>query len=138
MLTTVLLWGAAAGVAHFVVIAFLYGNPLVDRLSREANKDPCCKRWPSERQYFTTQFFGTQVEVYLMTLAFVWFRPVAPPGWLGALEIGAVITALRVYPRFWNMWIQTTYPNRLLLIEVINGSLGTMFIAMFLQATTQR
>ncbi len=35
------------------------------------------------------------------------------------------------------MWIQTTYPNRLLLIEVINGTLGTLFIAGFLQAMTQ-
>jgi hypothetical protein len=30
-------WGAAAGVAHFVVIALLYGNPIVDAYSREAN-----------------------------------------------------------------------------------------------------
>ena len=33
MITTVLLWGAAAGVVHFVVIGILYGNPLTERIS---------------------------------------------------------------------------------------------------------
>jgi hypothetical protein len=36
------------------------------------------------------------------------------------------------------MWIQTTYPNRLLAIEVVNGALGTLAIAFFLQATALR
>lgn len=134
----ILLWGAAAGLAHFVVIAFLYGNPLVDGFSREANQDPTVKRWPSQAKYFVTQFFGTQVEVYIMTVAFFWIRPMtAAAGYLGALQVGALLAALRVYPRFWNMWIQTTFPNRLLLVEVINGTLGTLFIACFLQAVTQ-
>jgi hypothetical protein len=134
----ILVWGAAAGVAHFVVIAILYGNPLVDAYCREANKHVSVKQWPSQVQYFVRQFFGTQVEVYIMTIAFFWIRPAtSAPGYLGALEVGALLAALRVYPRFWNMWIQTTFPNRLLLCEVINGTLGTLFIACFLQAATQ-
>jgi hypothetical protein len=28
--TTILLWGAVAGVVHFVFIALAYGNPIVD------------------------------------------------------------------------------------------------------------
>jgi hypothetical protein len=36
------------------------------------------------------------------------------------------------------MWVQTTYPNRLLAVEVVNGTLGTLVIAIFLQAVTQR
>lgn len=134
----ILLWGLLAGLAHFVVIAILYANPLVDAYSREANKHVSVKQWPQQWKYFVTQFFGTQVEVYIMTIAFFWIRPMTTaPGYLGALEVGALIAALRVYPRFWNMWIQTTFPNRLLLVEVINGTLGCLFIALFLQATTQ-
>ena len=130
----VLLWGTAAGVAHFVVIAVLYANPFVDRFSAEANQHPSVKQWASQPLYFATQFLGTQVEVYLMTSAFLWMRPLAPGGYPGALEVGSLIAALRVFPRFWNMWIQTTFPGRLLLVEVINGTLGVLFIACFLQA----
>ena len=133
MIWRVLLWGTVVGLAHFVVIAFLYGNPLVDRVSAEANRHPSARQWSSQPRYFLAQFLGTQVEVYLMSFAFFFIRPLAAPGFSGALEAGGLLAALRVYPRFWNMWIQTTYPRRLLLIEVINGTLGTLFIACFLQ-----
>jgi hypothetical protein len=136
VLTTVIVWGFAAGLVHFVVIGVLYGNPLTDRLSAglEASS-PAVKQWASKPRYFVTQFFGTQVEVYLFTMAFVWLRPrIDVPGFAGAMMLGALLAAVRVYPRFWNMWIQTTYPNRLLAIEVVNGTLGSLAVFAFLQA----
>ncbi len=137
---TILLWGAVAGVVHFVFIALAYGNPIVDRLSAQAEAtSPAVKQWASKPRYFVTQLLGTQVEVYTLTTAFVWLRPlIGSGGYSGALLLGSLFAAIRVYPRFWNMWIQTTYPNRLLAIEVINGTLGTLVISVFLQAVTQR
>ena len=139
MVQTVLGWGAAAGVVHFVFIALAYGNPLVDRLSAKAEAEsPAVKQWPSKPRYFITQFLGTQVEVYILTVGFVWLRPlVGSPGYGGALALGALFAATRVFPRFWNMWIQTTYPGRLLAVEVVNGTLGTLVICGFLQGATQ-
>jgi hypothetical protein len=139
MVEAVVKWGALAGVVHFVVIAMLYANPITDRLSRGLEQGPAVKQWPSKPKYFATQFLGTQVEVYILTIAFLWLRPLIPmAGYRGALALGGVLAATRVYPRFWNMWIQTTYPNLLLAIEVINGTLGTFAIALFLQFTAMR
>ena len=135
MIATVALWGTVAGLAHFVVIALLYGNPIVDAYSREANKHASVKQWPTQAAYFVRQFFGTQVEVYILTVAFFWLRPlVETPGYAGAMALGVLLAATRVYPRFWNMWIQSSYPPRLLAIEVVNGTLGTLAIIAFLQA----
>jgi hypothetical protein len=135
----VLLWGALAGLVHFVVIAALYANPIVDGLSRGLEQGPAVKQWSSKPKYFLTQFLGTQVEVYLLTAAFLWLRPlISVSGYPGALLLGVLLAAIRVYPRFWNMWIQTTYPNRLLVIEVINGTLGTLSVIVFLQAAALR
>jgi hypothetical protein len=132
---TVLLWGAVAGVVHFVAIGLLYGNPVVDRMYVDAATDPAVRKWPSKPRYLATQFLGTQVEVYILTLAFWWLRPaVHVEGYAGAAAVGVLLAAVRVYPRFWNMWIQTTYPRRLLAVEIINGSIGTLVIAVFLQA----
>ena len=132
----VVAWGALAGVVHFVVIAFLYANPITDRLSRGLEQGAAVKQWPSKPKYFLTQFLGTQIEVYILTIGFLWLRPLIDlPGLEGAFALGGLLAATRVYPRFWNMWIQTTYPERLLVIEVINGTLGTLAIALFLQAT---
>ena len=85
MITTVLLWGLAAGVVHFVVIGILYGNPLTERISAGAEEEsPAVRKWPSKVRYFVTQFFGTQVEVYILTFAFVWLRPVVGLNGIGA------------------------------------------------------
>jgi hypothetical protein len=133
----VALWGALAGLFHFVVIALLYANPVTDRLSANLERSEGVRQWPSKPRYFTTQFFGTQVEVYILTVAFVWLRPTLTlGGYGGALALGLLLAATRVYPRFWNMWIQTTYPRRLLAIEVVNGTLGTLAIILFLQAVS--
>src|SRR5262245_56932616 len=128
MAATILVWGAAAGLMHFMVIGVLYGNPFIDRVYAAAPAtSPAVRRWSSKPRYLVTQFFGTQLEVFVLTAAFVWLRPlVSLPGMTGALVLGALLGAIRVYPRFWNMWIQTTYPNRLLGIELINGTIGTL------------
>jgi hypothetical protein len=139
MVTAILLWGAIAGVVHFVFLGLYYGNPVVDKMYVQATEQsPAVKRWTSKPRYLMTQFLGTQVEAYLLTLAFFLCRPmVATPGFGGALLLGGLFAGIRVYPRFWNMWIQTTYPNRLLATEFIGGSLGTLVIALFLQAVAR-
>ena len=131
----VLLWGAVAGVVHFFFIALAYGNPVVDRISAKAEAEsPAVRQWASKPKYFVTQFLGTQVEVYILTIAFAWLRPwVDARGYAGAALLGSLLAALRVYPRFWNMWVQSTYPRRLLAVEVVNGTLGTLVICLFLQ-----
>ena len=128
--TNVLTFGSLVGVIHFIVVGALYGNPLVDRLYKEAQAHhPAVRRWPSMPRYLATQFVGTQVEVFLLCAAFLWLRPmVGPTGVSTTLLLGALLGAVRVYPRFWNMWIQSTYPRKLLAIELVNGTLGTFAI----------
>lgn len=136
MIGPVLVWGIAVGLLHFVLMGMIYGNPLVDRMyARAASESPAVKAWPSKPRYLLTQFLGTQVEVFILVAAFLWLRPLVDlPGMLGAAVLGGVFAAIRVYPRFWNMWIQTTYPNELLAIEFVNGSVGTIAIAVILQS----
>jgi hypothetical protein len=136
MLAHTLLWGLAAGAVHFALIGILYGNPLIDGIYREAGeRSPAMKKWSSRGRYLVTQFLGTQVEVFILAFAFLWLRAsVGVAGWTGALLLGVLLAAIRVYPRFWNMWIQSAYPNKLLAIEAVNGTLGTLAIVLFLQA----
>ena len=130
MISTVLLWGAVAGLIHFFAIGALYGNPIVDRIYSEAMKnEPGVKDWPSKPKYLITQFLGTQVEIYILTIGYVWLRPlISVEGLAGASVLGLLFTLIRVYPRFWNMWIQSTYPNRMLAIEVVNGTISTFVV----------
>jgi hypothetical protein len=130
-----LVWqGLLAGLVHFVAIGVLYGNPWIDRLySKAQESSPAVRRWSSKPRYLVMQLAGTQVEVFILTFAFLWLRPaIGIAGITGSLTLGIAFAALRVYPRFWNMWIQTNYPRHLLAVEVINGTLGTLVIALVL------
>lgn len=135
MVAQTLTLGLIIGVIHFLIIGTLYGNPLIDKIYAKAQAtEPSVKRWPSKAKYLFLQFLGTQVEVYILTFAFFWLRPlVLEPGIFASFLLGLVFASIRVYPRFWNMWIQTTYPNRMLLIEFVNGIISTLIIILGLQ-----
>ncbi len=134
MLLDALLWGLVAGVIHFVVTGALYGNPLVDGLYQQAMKDePGVKDWPSRPRYLVTQVSGTQVEIWILALGYFWLRPLlGMEGLGGAVALAVLFSGVRVYPRFWNMWIQSTYPNRLLAIEAVFGVISTFTIVLAL------
>lgn len=135
MLLDVLAWGLIAGVVHFVLIGLLYGNPFVAKQYAEAmQSSPAVRKWLSMGSYRLTQFLGTQVEVFILTIAYLWFRPAFADSALSSILIlGLLLAAIRIYPRFWNMWIQTSYPRNLLAIEVVNGTIGTLVIAAILE-----
>jgi hypothetical protein len=135
MLIDVLKLGLIAGVGHFILIGLLYGNPFVAKQYASAMAThPSVRKWESIGKYRLIQFLGTQVEVFLITLAYLWFRPMFSDSSAAAvIGLGMILAAIRVYPRFWNMWIQTTYPRNLLAIEIINGTIGTLAIAAILE-----
>lgn len=133
MIMPIIVWGTVAGLIHFVIIGALYGNPMVDRHYQQAQESEAgVKKWESRARYLVTQFLGTQVEVFILTAGFLWLRSlIGIEGLAAPLLLGLLFTGLRVYPRFWNMWIQSTYPSRLLAIEAVNGTIST-FVVVFI------
>jgi len=132
MIFDVLLWGLAIGIVHFVVVGTLYANPLVARQYEKAKKSSGVKIWENQKEYLIKMFLGTQIEVYILTAAYLYLRQMfpSPTSFSTAVALAVVVTVVRVYPRFWNMWIQSTYPNNLLVIELLNGIIGTFVIVM--------
>ncbi len=135
MFIDAVLWSIPAGLVHFIILGALYGNPFIDKIFAEAqNKEPGVRRWESKPKYLITQFLGTQVEVIIIVFAYIYLRDLVPAqGMQKAMILGGLFSCLRIYPRFWNMWIQSTYPMKLLGIEVINGIIGTLIITNFIE-----
>lgn len=130
MVIDALIWSIPAGIIHFIILGALYGNPLVDRIyTRAQETEPGVRKWDSKPRYLITQFLGTQVEVLILVYSYLWLRSQMPVrGVTAALYLGLMFAFVRVFPRFWNMWIQSTYPMRLLLVEACNGTIGTLLI----------
>ena len=138
-LVTILLLGLLIGIIHFIITGTLYQNPFVARLYREEEerKSPGLRIWHNKKKYLLNMFLGTQVEIFIMTFGYLFLRDYLPFSSLAtAAIIAGIFSAIRVYPRFWNMWIQSTYPNRLLVVEIVNGIISTFVIVIGLYVLT--
>ncbi len=123
-----LLWGSIIGIIHFVITGILYQNPVVGQFYKDNKTHPGVKKWNSQPKYILSMFLGTQVEVYIITISYIVLMNTLSGTNIDALTLALIFTGIRVYPRFWNMWIQSTYPNKLLITEVVNGAISTFVI----------
>jgi hypothetical protein len=120
-----------ASVVWFILGGLLYMNPIVRGIYDQFDSSPAMKRWPSIPQYLGVMFLGAcLVQCFLAALAFVLVKPALPDSILGTVAVfGFILIGIKIFTRFFDMWIQTTYPNKLLAIEFVNGSIGSLVIA---------
>jgi hypothetical protein len=126
------LWATGiASIVWFILGGALYMNPVIRGIYSQFDTSPIMKQWPSVPQYLSVMFLGACLaQCFLAALAFVVVKPALPESILGQVVIfGFILIGVKIFTRFFDMWIQTTYPNRLLAIEFVNGSIGSLVIA---------
>lgn len=130
----ILLKGLIVGIIHYIIVGILYMNPIIDRIYKDAQKEyPSVKMRNSTSDYLTKQFLGTQIEIWIITASYFFLKQYLPFSNIEiGIYLGIIFSGIRIYERFWNMYIQTTYPKKLLLIEFINGIIGTFIITISL------
>lgn len=126
------LWATGiASIVWFILGGALYMNPVVRRIYDQFDSSPVMKQWPSVPKYLGVMFLDAcLVQCFLAALAFALVKPALPDSILGMVAVfGFILIGVKIFTRFFDMWIQTTYPNKLLAIEFVNGSLGSLVIA---------
>ncbi len=131
-----ILGGFAASMAWFLIGGALYMNPWVAKIYKTAETSPALKKWPSVPKYIGLQYVGILAQCLLWAFVFVLVKPALPEGLLiKGFVFGLILIAVKIFPRFFDAWIQSTYPNRLLVIELVNGIIGSFVIGMALAYT---
>lgn len=124
-----LLGGFIAAVVWFIIGGALYMNPLVAKIYKDAENSPALKKWPSVPKYLGLQFIGALAQCLLWAFIFSLVKSVLPEEiFPKGLLFGLILIATKIFPRFFDMWIQTAYPGKLLAVEFINGSIGSFVI----------
>lgn len=119
-----------ASVVWFIVGGALYQNPFVAKIYKNAEESPGLKKWASVPRYVGLQYAGIVAQCLLWAFVFVLVKPALPGGLLmQGLVFGLILVAVKIFPRFFDMWIQTTYPHKLLAVEFVNGTIGSFVIA---------
>lgn len=122
------LWGMVIGIIHFFIVGILYQNPFVAKIYKNNEEHPGVKKWENKSKYILSMFLGTQVEIFIITAGYLILRNAFTINIINTIVVALIFAGIRVYPRFWNMWIQSTYPEKLLKVEVINGTFSTFVI----------
>ncbi|MBI5037038.1 DUF1761 family protein [Candidatus Micrarchaeota archaeon] len=125
--------GVIASIVWFVVGGALYMNPFVAGIYKNAENSPALKKWKDTKQYIGLQYVGILLQCLLWAFVFALIKDALPgPALFKGLWFGAILVALKIIPRFYDMWIQTNYPNKLLAIEFVNGFIGSFVIGLVL------
>lgn len=118
-----------ASIAWFIVGGVLYMNPFVAKIYKNAEDSPALKKWPSIPKYVGLQYAGILAQCLLWAFVFALIKPILPEGLLiKGFVFGLILVAVKIFPRFFDMWIQSTYPNKLLAVEFVNGTIGSFII----------
>jgi len=127
----VVLGGVVASVAWFIAGGALYMNPFVTGVYKNAEASSALKKWPSVPRYIALQYIGILAQCLLWAFVFALVNSALPEGLLiRGLVFGFILVVVKIFPRFYDMWIQSTYPGRLLAIELVNGTIGSLIIGM--------
>ncbi|MFH1246438.1 MAG: hypothetical protein V1489_01515 [Candidatus Liptonbacteria bacterium] len=123
--------GGVASVVWFIVGSVLYMNHFVAKIYKNAEGSPGLKKWQSIPKYIGLQYVGILAQCMLWAFVFALTRPVLPNGVLmESFVFGLILVAVKIFPRFFDMWVQSTYPNKLLAMEFVNGTIGSFVIGM--------
>jgi len=121
-----LLVGFIVSIAWFIAGGILYTNPLVAKIYRKLEDDPGMKKWDSQKKYLMYMYLiGALIPCVIFSFVYEFISPI------GILQFGLILVGVRIIPRFIDMWMQSSYPNKVLRIEFINGTILS-FMAAFL------
>lgn len=124
-----ILGGFIASVVWFIAGSVLYLNPFVAKIYKNAQDSPGLKKWKSMPKYVAFMYIEIIAQCMLWAFVFALVKPVLPEEFLlKGFIFGLILVATKIFPRFCDMWIQSTYPNKLLAVEFIIGTIGSFVI----------
>jgi hypothetical protein len=124
--------GVAATVVWFIVGAVVYMNPVVARIYKNYEADPSVKNRKDVKSFIINTFvFSVLIQCFIFAFVYLYIKPILPGTLLlNTIYFGGILVALKIIPRFFDMWVQSKYPMTLLNIELINGTIGSFVIAL--------
>ena len=124
------LGGFVASLVWFIVGGALYMNPFTANIYKNLENSPGFKKWKDTKRYLINMYiFGILAQCLLFAFVYAFIKPILPGTLiLNGLFFGLILVAIKIFPRLFDMWLQSTYPNKLLAIEFINGTIGSFVI----------
>lgn len=121
----IIIAGFLASLVWFILGSVLYVNPWITKIYKKHENSPGFKAWKNQPKYIITMYFvGALIPCLILAFVYSFISPAFTGSLiLKTLCLGLIIAGVRMIPRFFDMWMQTTYPDTLLTIEIVNGTI---------------
>jgi len=121
----------AATIVWFIVGAIVYMNPFVAKIYKKYEDDPSVKNRKDVKTFIlNTLVFSILIQCFIFSFVYLYLQQILPGTLLyNTIYFGVILVAVKIIPRLFDMYVQSQYPKTLLIIEVINGSIGSFVIA---------
>jgi hypothetical protein len=127
----VLIAAGVATVAWLVIGMFLYENPIVKPAYKAHEKKGILKKWENMPKFLTVLVGVLIIQTLPWAVVYAFIKPVLPGMFFAnALVFALILVVIKNIPKFVDMALMTTYPGKLLWIELINGSISSLLIAL--------
>lgn len=129
MIWNILLAGLVASIAWFIIAGALYMNPFVAKMSKRA-KTSAVRPMGGKKEMLSMYLLGCLLPSILFAFVFVFIRP-AMQGtfWMDTILFGLILFAIKIIPRMLDMGLLSTYPRKLLAVDLVNGTIASFVIA---------
>ena len=124
--------GIAATIVWFVIGAVVYMNPFIAKIYKKYEDDPSVKNRRDVKTFIlNTLVFSVLIQCFLFAFIYLYIEPILPGTiLLNTIYFGLILIIIKIIPRLFDMYVQSKYPTTLLLIELINGAIGSFVIAL--------
>jgi len=123
--------GLTATIVWFVIGAVVYMNPFIAKIYKKYEDDPSVKNRKNVKIFIiNTLVFSVLIQCFLFAFVYLYIEPILPGTIiLNTIYFGLILIIVKIIPRLFDMYVQSKYPNILLIIELINGVIGSFVIA---------
>lgn len=132
MIGKILLAGFVTSIIWFIAGALLYMNPVAKNIQDSVKNSPALKKWASPTQMMAYVYLlGCLIPSVLIAFVYNAINTVLPSSyWMNVLMFGLILICIKIIPRFSDMATMTSYPKKMLILDIINGSLNSFVMAM--------
>ena len=116
-----------ASIVFFIYRSVVYKDTSVDKMCRDPEAPPALKKWKNIPKTILFQYLVILIQCILWAVVFVLglLFDVLPEGYyMKGFVLGSVMAIVNIVPIYFKMWIESTYPNKLLAIGFAKGIIG--------------
>ena len=119
--------GFVASIVFFIYRSIVYKDTSVEKMRRDPQAPLALKKWQNVPKKILPQYLVILIQCILWAIVFVLglLFDVLPEGfYMKGFTLGSVMAIVNIVPIYFKMWIESTYPNKLLAIGFAKGVIG--------------